>query len=141
MHRLIIQIRTNPAPEMLLLIKDIMLNTRNNTRILRPDHRLRHSHTTQIRIGAEALPIATAGGIAPERPHHGSELDIDALIAELGPEGVAPPPPQITAERRGGRDPRYVHGVQIRVAHAVGAVLQTDVAEAQTGHRARVARA
>ena len=68
---------------MLLLIQNEMLGAGNDTCILNTLDRLGDGYPGEDRIRAEALPVASALWVSPQRTNDGAELDIDTFASML----------------------------------------------------------
>lgn len=64
MHGLIVNVAANTTPEVLLLVEDEVLHTRNNAGALRSLDCLCDCGSSQIRVWAEGFKVAATGGIA-----------------------------------------------------------------------------
>jgi hypothetical protein len=75
-HCLIIDITTDPSPEVFLLVQDVVLHARNDARTLRAFNSLRDSNASEVWVRAECLEVPATSGIAAQWPNDRSELDI-----------------------------------------------------------------
>lgn len=73
MHGLVVNIATDTAPEVLLLVEDEMLHTCNNTGALRSLDGLCDCGSGQVRVWAKGFKISAARGITTQGTNDGPE--------------------------------------------------------------------
>lgn len=118
-----------------------MLQVCNNPGVLDALDGFRIQHPGQVRIGSEALPVATTEGRPAERSRDGAQGDVGPFDTELPAHLEAPPVGQVPVPAGADVDAARVRVGKVGGPHTVSRILKAEARPSQPWDTAGVAAA
>jgi hypothetical protein len=141
MHRPVVDVAAYRLAIQFLLVGDEVLGDRLDARRLHPLDRFGHRDTREVRVYAEAFPVAPSIGNLAQRPGNRAKEDVDAAALGLGTHILATLAHQAEVPCRCRRDAGREGGRAGAVQDAEGPVLQAQLRVVDGADSGRVAHA
>ena len=130
-----------PAAAELLLVEQPVLGGGDDAGVLDAAGDGAHAGAGEVRVVAEALPVAAAAGDTAERTCNRAQGDVDALAVVLGAKGAAVLQHEVPVESGGQVDAGREGRDELLAPDAVGAVGKAQGGHAEAGDLACVSHA